>query len=391
MTIKSRPAIFFFIILLLATSLACSLGSSGSSGEANNVATATATIADATTADAPATEAPVITTQNQISPELESAFINLYQQAHPSVVHIVVYLSVSDTQPLGTGSGFVYDNEGHIVTNNHVVEDGVIFEIIFSDGSRRRADVVGRDVDSDLAVIQVDSLPEGVQPLPLGNSDQIQVGQFVVAIGYPFAQEVSMSVGVISGLSRSLVSQRALEDPLLRYSLPEVIQTDAPINPGNSGGPLLNLNGEVLGVNSAIRSTTGFNSGVGFSIPVNAVRRIIPSLITNGSYVYSYMGVRIQPLNLNLQELYNLPQVAGAYVVGVTAGGPADESGLVPADEETGQGGDLIIAVDGRPVANSEQLIAYLVFNTEVGQTITLTVLRGNETVEVPLTLAARP
>ncbi len=213
----------------------------------------------------------------------------------------------------------------------------------------------------------------------------------MVAIGYPFAQEVSMSVGVISGLSRSLESQRALEDPTLRYSLPEVIQTDAPINPGNSGGPLLNLNGEVLGVNSAIRSVTGFNSGVGFSIPVNAVRRIVPSLIENGSYVYSYMGVRIQTLNLNLQEIYDLPQVSGAYVVGVTAGGPAAESDLVPADENTGQGGDLIIAVDGQPVANTEQLIAYLVFNTEVGQTITLTVLRGNETVEVPLTLAARP
>lgn len=389
MTTKSRRAIFLILILILATGLACSLSSSNGA-ETGNAATATAAAPSTTISNLPATEAPVINTQAQISTELETSLINLYQRAHPSVVHIIVYTSVNDTLPLGSGSGFVYDNLGHIVTNNHVVEDGLVFEIIFSDGSRRRAEVVGRDVDSDLAVIQVDSLPEGVQPLSLGNSDDIQVGQFVVAIGYPFAQEVSMSVGIISGLSRSLESQRALEDPQLRYSLPEVIQTDAPINPGNSGGPLLNLSGEVLGVNSAINSTTGFNSGVGFSIPVNAVRRIIPSLIANGNYVYSYIGVRIQTLNLNLQELYDLPQVAGAYVVGVTPGGPAAESDLIPATED-GRNGDLIIAIDGHPVANTEGLISYLVFNTEVGQTVTLTVLRGNETVEVPVTLDARP
>jgi 2-alkenal reductase len=228
-------------------------------------------------------------------------------------------------------------------------------------------------------------------PLPLGNSEQIQVGQFVAAIGNPFGEQGSMSMGIISGLGRSLESQRALEDPTLRYSLPEVIQTDTPINPGNSGGPLLNLQGEVLGVNSAIRSTTGVNSGVGFAIPVNAVRRIIPSLIANGAYVYSYMGVQIQSLNLNLQERFNLPQVTGAYVVGTTAGGPADESDLIAANESDGLGGDLIIAVDGQPILDTEQLIAYLVFNTEVGQTINLTVLRNGDTITVPLTLGARP
>jgi 2-alkenal reductase len=340
----------------------------------------------------PVETAPVITTQNQgLSPELESTLIDVYQRANFSVVHILVYLSVNDELPLGSGSGFVYDNQGHIVTNNHVVEDGVVFEVVFADGNRRRAEVVGRDVDSDLAVIRVDSPPETAPPLPLGNSDEIQVGQLVVTIGNPFGEQSSMAMGIISGLSRSLESQRALEDPTLRYSLPEVIQTDSPINPGNSGGPLLNLQGEVLGVNSAIRSTTGFNSGVGFSIPVNAVRRIVPSLITNGSYVYSYMGVRIQSLNLNLQEQFGLPQVNGAYVVGVSPGGPADQSDLIPANENDGRGGDLIIAVDEQPIQDTEQLIAYLVFNTEVGQTINLTVLRGNETVTVPLTLSARP
>lgn len=394
MTTKSRRVIFPFLILILLTGLACSLSSIGGGEETGNVATATATLSEAeeATTNAPVATAPVITTQNQgFSPEIESALINVFERTHTSVVHILVYLSVNDELPIGSGSGFVYDIEGHIVTNNHVVEDGVIYEIAFDNGSRRRAEVIGRDVDSDLAVIKVDSLPDGVQPLPLGNSDQIQVGQFVVAIGNPFAQEVSMAVGIISGLSRSLESQRALEDPTLRYSLPEVIQTDAPINPGNSGGPLLNLQGEVLGVNSAIRSTTGFNSGVGFSIPVNAVRRIVPSLIANGQYVYSFMGVRIQSLNLNLQELYDLPQVTGAYVVGVTEGGPADEADLIPANENDGRGGDLIIAIDGQPIMDTNQLIAYLVFNTEVGQTINLTVIRDEETITIPLTLSARP
>jgi 2-alkenal reductase len=374
------------------TGLACSLSSNNNSNENGNIATATATVVDPGSPNLAVDPPPVIPAQNQgFSPELESALINLYQRTNPSVVHILVYLSLSDVLPLGSGSGFVYDNTGHIVTNNHVVEDGVVYEVVFWDGSRRRAEVVGRDVDSDLAVIKVDSLPEGSSPLPLGNSDQIQVGEFVVAIGNPFGEQGSMAMGIISGLSRSLESQRALEDPTLRYSLPEVIQTDAPINPGNSGGPLVNLRGEVLGVNSAIRSTTGVNSGVGFSIPVNAVRRIIPSLIANGSYVYSYMGVQIRSLNLNLQERFELPQVTGAYVVGTTPGGPADESDLISANESDGRGGDLIIAVDGQPILDTEQLIAFLVFNTEVGQTINLTVLRGNETVNVPLTLGARP
>ncbi len=391
-TIQSRRVTFLFLILILMTGLACSLSSIEGNSQTGNVATATATMIDTTPPDVVTESAQTIATQNLgPSPELESALINLYNRANPAVVHILVYLSLSDVLPLGSGSGFVYDDLGHIVTNNHVVEDGVVFEVVFSDGSRQRAEVVGRDVDSDLAVIKVDSLPAGTLSLPLGNSDQIQVGQLVVAIGNPFGEQSSMAMGIISGLSRSLESQRALEDPTLRYSLPEVIQTDAPINPGNSGGPLVNLQGEVLGVNSAIRSTTGVNSGVGFSIPVNAVRRIVPSLIANGSYVYSYMGVQIRSLNLNLQERFELPQVTGAYVVGTTPGGPAAQSDLISANEADGRGGDLIIAVDGQPIMDTEQLIAFLVFNTEVGQTINLTVLRGNETVIVPLTLGARP
>ncbi|MGH6961014.1 MAG: S1C family serine protease, partial [Dongiaceae bacterium] len=161
--------------------------------------------------------------------------------------------------------------------------------------------------------------------------------------------------------------------------------------PGNSGGPLINMAGEVVGVNSAIRSATGVNSGVGFSIPVNAVRRIVPSLIANGNYTYSYMGVRVQSLNLNLQEELGLAQVTGAYLVDVTPGSPAEEAGLIPGDASDGRGGDLIVAIDDQPVRDTEELIAYLVFNTEVGQSIELTVVRDGETITVPVTLGARP
>jgi 2-alkenal reductase len=319
---------------------------------------------------------------------LQDALIDVYLRANPAVVHIFVFDEIEGTAlPLGTGSGFVFDEEGHIVTNNHVIAEGDKFEIVFSDGSRREAALVGTDVDSDLGVIKVDELPEGIMPLGLGDSNELQVGQFVVAIGNPFGEAGSMSIGVVSGLGRTLDSQRIAEGGG-RYSLPEVIQTDAAINPGNSGGPLLDLDGRVIGVNSAISTRTGTNSGVGFSIPVNAVKRIVPGVIMNGSYIYPFMGIRMLSLNLELQEQLELSQPVGAYVTEVTADSPAEEAELIGAN---GPGGDLIVAVDGQPIRSSDDLIAYLVFNTEVGQTIDLTVLRENEEIVIPLTLGERP
>jgi 2-alkenal reductase len=222
----------------------------------------------------------------------------------------------------------------------------------------------------------------------------VQVGQFVVAIGNPFDETGSLSLGVISGLGRSLSSDRIAEGGG-RYSLPQVIQTDAAINPGNSGGPLLNLTGEVVGVNSAIRTSTGTNSGVGFSIPVNAVRRVIPTLIAEGVYHYPYIGIRMSPLDLASQQEMGLPQAAGAYVIDITPNSPAQRAGLIPSgfNDTVGliPGGDLIIAVDGRPISSPDDLISFLVFNAEVGQTIMLTVIRDGEQIELPLTLAERP
>jgi 2-alkenal reductase len=315
---------------------------------------------------------------------IEDALIRLYQQTNPAVVYIVVPF-------VGSGSGFVYGEDGHIVTNNHVVTDGGDFEVVFANGERRRAVLVGADADSDLAVIQVDELPDGVEPLPLAPADAVQVGQFVVAIGNPFGEQGSMSLGIVSALGRSLRSQRGrMMDST--YSLPEVIQTDAPINPGNSGGPLLNLDGEVVGVNAAIATLTGTNSGVGFSIPVAAVHQIVPSLIKDGVYTYPYMGVGFDDeITLDEQSAYGLPQTSGAYVVSVTPGSPADQAGIVAADPNTGQGGDLIIQLDDRVVNDFADLNAYLVFHTTVGQTIQVTVLRAGEPLTLPLTLGARP
>jgi 2-alkenal reductase len=315
--------------------------------------------------------------------DLQATLVALYQQANPSVVFIIT--------STGSGSGFAYDAVGHIVTNRHVVSGSRSFEIVFATGDRLRAQLIGADADSDLAVLKVDALPEGIQPLPLAEPDTLQVGQFVAAIGNPFGEQGSMSVGIVSGLGRNLRSQRT-QGPGFAYSLPSVIQTDAPINPGNSGGPLLNLAGEVVGVNSAIASITGVNSGVGFSIPVVAVRRIVPSLIEQGSHAYSYMGLSFaSELSLSDQAQYGLSQSQGAYILSLAAGSPADRAGLRAADPNTGRGGDLVIAIDGQPVRDFDELNSYLVFYTAPGQTIEMTVLRNGEELTFPLTLGSRP
>jgi 2-alkenal reductase len=291
----------------------------------------------------------------------------------------------------GSGTGWVYSADGKIVTNNHVVAAGSYYEIVFPNGDRMEGELIGSDPDSDLAVLQVAGLPDGVAPLPLGDSDAISVGEFAVAIGSPFGEQSSMSMGIISGLDRSLPSQRTTMSGST-YSLPQVIQTDAPINPGNSGGPLLNLQGEVIGVNAAIASTTGTNSGVGFSIPVSVVKRVVPSLIEDGEVAYPYMGVSFDgEITLRDMEVYGIPQTRGAYVITVSPGSPAAEAGLVGADPETGRGGDLITEIDGRAIDTFADLNGYLVLEAQVGQTIDLTVIRGDETITVPLTLGARP
>ena len=315
---------------------------------------------------------------------LQEALVQLYQRANPAVVFIIV-------GQLSSGSGFIYSDSGHIVTNNHVVDTGSRYEVVFANGERRQAELIGADPDSDLAVIKVDELPAGILPLPLADPGQTRVGQFAVAIGNPYGEQGSMSLGIVSGLERSLPSQRD-GGRTSSYSLPQVIQTDAPINPGNSGGPLLNLWGEVIGVNAAIASESGSNSGVGFSIPVAAVQQIIPTLIEEGSYTYPYMGVSFDgEISLSDQSTFGLNQTQGAYILGLQRDGPAARAGLVAANSSSGRGGDLIIAIDGEAIGDFADLNSYLVFNTAVGQTIQVTVLRDGDRLVIPLTLGARP
>ena len=316
--------------------------------------------------------------------DLQSKLIRLYQQANPAVVYVINSNGTS-------GSGFVYDKQGHIVTNQHVVSGARSLEIVFAGGERMQAEIVGSDTDSDLAVIQVSGLPQGVTPLALASTDSIMVGQFVVAIGNPYGEQGSMSLGIISGLGRTLPSQRVLSTGST-YTLPEVIQTDAPINPGNSGGPLLNLDGEVVGVTSAIASETGSNSGVGFAIPVQALELIIPDLIASGEHSYAYMGVSYDDeITLEEQAIYNLAQTSGAYLISVATGSPAHKAGLVAANPNTGRDGDLIIAIDGQPIDSYTDLNRFLVFNATPGQKIELTVLSNGAEKTVTLTLGRRP
>lgn len=388
-----QPRRFIWIItlftLLIPLSTACSRNAPAATDETAIVASVVATLEAQTATTSINLQASPVTALPGMDMGLQQTLVSLYQQVNMSVVSIVVN---SGGFAAGSGSGFVYDNAGYIVTNNHVVADGDQYEIVFANGDHRRGQVVGQDEDGDLAVLLVDGLPTGARALPLGDIDDIQVGQFVVAIGNPFGEQGSMSLGIISGLGRSLTSQRTT-DLGGSYRLPRVIQTDAPINPGNSGGPLLDLSGTVVGVNAAIRTETGVNSGVGFSIPVNAVKRIVPSLIEEGSYEYPYMGVSVLSpgdLGLDFQETLDLPKSTGVYVTQVVGNGPAEQAGLQAAGG-TRPGGDLIVQIDGREVRNFDDLNSYLVFETSVGQTIQVTVLRGNQELTLPVVLGARP
>lgn len=382
--LRQNPILY--LLLLAFTGLGCQL----SSALPLELAATTPPTAQPAPETAVSLNAPPQTTE-VVTADLENRFIEIYNRVNPAVVHIFVF--DNDGFLLGTGSGFVIDQTGNIVTNNHVVADGREFEVVFASGERRRADLKGADVDSDLAVIQVDSLPAEVQPVPLGDSRNLQVGQFVIAIGNPFGEAGSMSIGVISGLGRTLESQHVVAGG--SFSIPQIIQTDAAINPGNSGGPLLNLNGEVIGVNSAILSTSGANSGVGFSIPVNAVRNISPALIANGKYTYPYIGISMWPQAFTLRQLeaLGLPP-NGVFVTAVTEGTPADEAGLIGhnlSPTTFTPDGDYIIAINGEPVRNSDELLSYLVFETTVGETVELTVLRDGNEISLPLTLGERP
>ena len=324
----------------------------------------------------------------------QEGLVALYENVSPGTVAIIT--------DQGQGSGFVYDSLGHIITNFHVIEGAQIIEVRFTSGFMAYGTVVGTDTDSDLAIIKVDAPAGELHPLPLGDSDVLKVGQTVVAIGNPFGLDGTMTVGIISALGRTLDAIR--ETPEGRpFTAGDIIQTDAAINPGNSGGPLFNTNGEVIGINRAIRtnSTTDtgqpVNSGIGFAISVNIIKRVAPVLIETGKYDYPFLGISsMDSLSLEVVNELGLNTFTGAYVTEVVSGGPADQAGIQPGSTSTGitgllGGGDLIVAIDGRDVRTFDELLAYLITNKGPGDTVTLTVLRGSERVDVPITLDKRP
>ena len=335
---------------------------------------------------------------------------NLFRKVEGSVVQ------VTDPNTPGLlgprlGSGFVYDSEGHIITNNHVVAGGNgDLDVTFLDGNVYNAKLVGADPYADLAVLKVEGVPKDkLVPLPLGNSSSLMIGEPVAAVGNPFGLSGSLTEGIVSGLGRSLPSSvpeeptnPQLDIPLLpespTFSIPDIIQTDAAINPGNSGGPLLNMRGEVIGINSAIFSTTGAYSGVGFAIPSNTIKKVVPSLITTGSYTHPYIGITGIDVTPDIAKAMGLQEARGFLITGIIAGGPSDKAGLrggYIVDNINGTeiqlGGDLIVKIDNKTVTNINDILTYLNSQRKVGDTVQLTVLRDGQLQQIPVTLAARP
>lgn len=342
----------------------------------------------------PTTEPPVIanTVPN------EEILIDVYSRSNPGVVAIQVLTDTGD----GLGSGFVIDMDGHIVTNFHVIDGVSDLEVDFPSGFKTRGEVIGTDTDSDLAVVKVDAPADELHPLPLGDSSEIKVGQTVVAIGSPFRFNGTMTTGIISSLGRTLSSLNEAPGGSF-FTAGDIIQTDAAINPGNSGGPLLNLNGEVIGVNRAIETFNinsqqdPINSGIGFAIAINTVKRVVPSLISEGSYDYPYLGISsLNEISLIQQEALRLPRTAGVYVTTVTPDSPADQAGIRGGTSPTDlfnlyAGGDLIIAIDGIEIQDFSELLSYLIQEKSPGDTITFTILRNGQELELDLTLGKRP
>jgi len=366
---------------------------------------------------APAAQIPV---EPGLLAAYENTLTNIYEQVSPSVVNIRViggelpFLSGPGQLPplpempeipegqlppsSSLGSGFVWDEQGNIITNNHVIAGADEIEVTFADESVVNAEVIGTDPDSDLAVIKVDVPAQDLIPIQLAQSGSTKVGQLAIAIGNPFGLEGTMTVGIVSALGRSIrASDGFTAGPV--YNIPNVIQTDAPINPGNSGGVLLNASGELIGVTTAIESPVRANAGIGFVIPTSIVERVVPELIENGSFAHPFLGITGISLFPDLAEAMDLDkEQRGAMVAEVVPDGPADKAGLQGSDSETsvegvsmGVGGDVIVAINNEAVQDMDDLIAYLSANTIVDQEVTLLVIRDGSEVEIDVTLEARP
>ena len=375
--------------------------------------------AAAVTAPVHQTADPVSSAASGTLADFQSTFEQIYNNVNPSVVNIQVIQSGSASSsfqqlqpgnPFGTppsqgggevlGSGFVWDSQGHIVTNNHVVAGAQSITVTFSDGTTVDAKVVGTDPNSDLAVLQVNAPASELHPVQMGDSNQVKVGEIAIAIGNPYGLSGTMTEGIISALSRSLpvgLDNQLQTGP--RYTIPDIIQTDAAINPGNSGGVLVDVQGQVIGVTAAIQSTVDANSGIGFVIPSSIVEKVVPSLIKSGHYDHPWIGISGTTLTRDLAQAMNLnADQRGVLVADVSPNSPAQKAGLQGGTQQTtvnGQpvvlGGDIITAIDGQPVNTFEDLSSYLTNNAQAGQAVTLTILRQGKQQTVQLTLGVLP
>ncbi len=359
--------------------------------------------------------APQVSIDNGGLATYQEALMDLYEKVNPSVVSIQVLVDASaltgqlnpfespegeqlpEDMPYGAGegSGFVWDQEGHIITNNHVVENAVKIQVMFSDGSIEDAELVGADADNDLAVLKVNVPAEKLVPISVADSDAVRVGQVAIAMGNPFSQANTMTTGIVSALQRSLATGDGLTPG---FSIPNMIQTDAAINPGNSGGALVDIDGNLIGVPTAIESPIRANSGIGFAIPSNTVSRVVPVLIEKGSYEDAWLGISAGTLTPDLASAMGLPEdTRGVLIAEVVTDSPAEAAGLQGSAQEvtidgiqTTVGGDVIIAMDGNEIKDMDSVIAYLSTLT-VGQKVALTILRDGKEQAVDVTLAARP
>jgi S1-C subfamily serine protease len=307
----------------------------------------------------------------------------IYNQLKDSVVLIQTNL--------GLGSGFVHDTNGHIITNHHVIEDADAIQVTFLDGNITSANVIGTDIYSDLAVIKVDPEVTALHPVVLGSSSELIVGEPVAAMGNPFGLSDTLTVGIVSSVERTL-------DAAGGYVIIDVIQIDAAVNPGNSGGPLVNVKGQVVGVNTAIQSETGTFTGIGFAIPSDTVKREIGDLIENGDYRHPWLGVSALDVDLSIADAMGLEKPQGVLIVDVTAGSPADQAGIRGTDQNVtsdGQiipiGGDVITAIDGLPARRMADLVVYMERNTSPGDSVVFDIIRNGEKRSVEVTLGERP
>ncbi|GKS66674.1 2-alkenal reductase [Nitrosarchaeum sp.] len=319
------------------------------------------------------------------------SLIEIFEKSEPGVVRINVQRTDQSNGTSGVGSGFVFDKQGHIITNAHVVKNAKKVVVTFLDGRSYNADIVGFDEYTDIGVVKVNAGLSLLQPLPLGDSSNLKVGEPIAAIGNPFGLSGSMTSGIVSQLGRLLPSGAG-------YSIPDVIQTDAAINPGNSGGPLLNMRGEIIGINTAIQSTTGEFTGVGFAVPSQTLAKIVPNLIENGKYQHPWIGIAGRDIDPDLAKVLNLNDAVGFLVITVVDNSPAVKAGIHGSNETVEvdgvkypTGGDIILSVDGKQVRKIDDILIHLQRAKSIGDEMILEVLRDGRTTNITIILDERP